>query len=165
LAFAGAVRADVVDTNVAGFQVKEVATINAPAAKVWKALANIGAWWSPQHTWSKDSKNLGLLLNATGEMWENLPHDGYVRHMKVIYFIPGKEVVLDGTLGPLMFSGATGHLDWTLAEQGGQTTFTQTYYVGGYYPGGLDKLAPAVDHVLGEQQARLKHYVETGKPE
>ena len=63
-----------------------------------------------------------------------------------------------------MFSGASGHLVWSLAEKDGHTTLTQTYYVGGYYPGGLDKLAPAVDGVLTQQLGRLKLYVETGKP-
>ncbi len=48
--------------------------------------------------------------------------------------MPGKTVVLDGALGPLMFSGAAGHLVWTLTEASGKTTLTQTYYVGGYYP-------------------------------
>lgn len=30
--------------------------------------------------------------------------------------------------------------------------------------GGFDKIAPAVDAVLGEQLARLESFVETGKP-
>jgi hypothetical protein len=61
-------------------------------------------------------------------------------------------------------SGATGHLVWSLDEKAGKTTLTQTYFVGGYYPGGLGALAPAVDGVLAEQLGRLKAYVETGKP-
>jgi hypothetical protein len=60
-------------------------------------------------------------------------------------------------------SGATGHLAWTLAEKDGRTTLTQTYDVGGYMIGGLDKIAPVVDQVLREQFDRLKIYVETGK--
>ena len=67
-------------------------------------------------------------------------------------------------MGPLMFSGTSGHLIWKLDEQDGHTVLTQTYYVGGYFQGGLDKLAPAVDDVLAEQLSRLKLYVETGKP-
>lgn len=34
--------------------------------------------------------------------------------------------------------------------------------MGSYYPGGLDKIAPALDRVLGEQLQRLIGYVETG---
>lgn len=74
--------------------------------------------------------------------------------MTVIFAAPGKTAILDGTLGPLMFSGATGHLVWSLAEIDGRTTLTETYYVGGYFPGGLDKLAPAVDGVLTQQLGR-----------
>jgi len=93
-----------------------------------------------------------------------LPNGGGARHLTVIFVAPGKTAILDGTLGPLMFSGAAGHLVWSLAEKDGHTTLTQSYYVGGYFPGGLDKLAPAVDGVLTEQIGRLKRYVETGKP-
>jgi hypothetical protein len=82
----------------------------------------------------------------------------------VIFTQPAKTAIMDGTLGPLMFSGAAGHLVWRLEEKDGATTLTQSYYVGGYFPGGLDKLAPAVDGVLTEAMGRLKRYVETGKP-
>jgi len=42
MALAGAVRADVVDANPSGFQVKETAEIAAPAEKVWAALGDFG---------------------------------------------------------------------------------------------------------------------------
>ena len=60
-------------------------------------------------------------------------------------------------------SGATGHMIWALAEKDGQTTVTWSYDAGGYMRGGLDKIAPIVDQVLGQQQDRLKAYLETGK--
>jgi uncharacterized protein YndB with AHSA1/START domain len=164
LALAGAARAEVVDAAPSGFQVTETVEIAAPAEKVWKSLSEIDRWWSSVHTWSQNAANLYLGLTRDGEMRENLPQGGYVRHLRVIYLSPGKEVIFDGTLGPLIRSGATGHLDWKLTEQNGHTILTQTYYVGGYFPGGLDKLAPAVDGVLGQQLTRLKSYVETGKP-
>jgi uncharacterized protein YndB with AHSA1/START domain len=166
LALAGVstARAEVVDANPAGFQVKQTVEIAAPAAKVWKSLGKIGSWWNSQHTWSQDARNVGLTLTYNGEMWENLPGGGFVHHLRVIYVDPGKKVIFDGTLGPMIYSGASGHLVWVLTEKDGHTTFVQTYYVGGYCPGGLDKLAPAVDGVLGEQLGRLKRYVETGKP-
>ena len=160
-----AARADVVEATPGGFQVRASAEIAAPAAKVWAALGQVGAWWNPQHTWSGDAKNLTLTLMA-GECWceANLPNGGGARHMTVLLVTPGKTAILDGTLGPLMFSGATGHLVWSLAEKDGKTTRTQTYFVGGYFPGGLDKLAAPVDGVMSEQLGRLKAYVETGKP-
>ncbi len=165
LALGGAARADVVEASPTGFQVKQSAEIAAPAAKVWAALGQVGGWWDSQHTWSRDAKNLTLDLTAGGCWCEaNLPGGGGAHHMTVLMVMPGKTAVLDGTLGPLMMSGAAGHLVWSLAEKDGKTTLTQTYFVGGYYPGGLDKLAAPVDGVLTHQLARLKAYVETGKP-
>ena len=164
LALAGAAKAEVVDANAGGFQVKQTAEIAAPAGKVWAALGQVGDWWDSAHSWSHDAKNLSLELKPGGGWCEALPNGGGARHMTAIFIAPGKTAILDGTLGPLMFSGASGHLVWSLAEKDGRTTLTQTYYVGGYFQGGLDKLAPAVDGVLGDQLGRLKRYVETGKP-
>ena len=42
---------------------------------------------------------------------------------------------------------------------------TLTYNVGGYYPGGLASVAPAVDQVLGSQLARLQRLINTGSAE
>ena len=163
LALAGVARADVVDATANGFQVKQTAEIAAPAAKVWAALGQVGSWWDSQHSWSQDAKNLTLDLRPGGCWCEALPGGG-VEHMRVIFSQPDKTAILNGALGPLVFSGTAGHLVWRLDEKDGHTTLTQTYYVGGYFPGGLDKLAPAVDGVMTEQIGRLKRYVETGKP-
>ena len=54
LAAGGAARAEVVDANPSGFQVKQTVDIAAPSAKVWKSLGKIGSWWNSQHTWSQD---------------------------------------------------------------------------------------------------------------
>ena len=161
---AGASRAAVVDATPGGFQVQETVDIAAPAAKVWAALGEYGSWWNSKHSWSGDAKNLSLDLKPGGCLCETLPNGGGARHGTVIFLVPGKTVIVDGTLGPLMFSGTSGHLVWGLKEANGHTTVTQVYYVGGYFQGGLDKLAPDVDEVLTEQLGRLKAYVETGKP-
>jgi hypothetical protein len=39
-----------------------------------------------------------------------------------------------------------------------------SYSVGGFMEGGFEKVAPAVEGMLTEQVARLKRYIETGKP-
>ena len=162
---AGAARADVVEANASGFQVKESVEIAVPADRVWDALGRIGAWWNPDHTWSKDAHNLRLELVAGGCLCEALANGtGAARHMSVIFVVPGKSAILEGTLGPLMFSGSSGHLVWSLAEADGKTTLSQTYYVGGYIPGGFIKLAPAVDGVLADQLTRLKAYAEAPPP-
>ncbi len=161
---AGGAHAAVVDATPNGFQVEQKLEIAAPAAKVWAALGDFGAWWDGQHSWSGDAKNFHLDLAPGGALTETLPNGGSVKHLTVIFVAPGKTAILDGTLGPLMFSGATGHLMWRLAEKDGKTTLTQDYYVGGYIKDGLDKLAGPVDEVLTYQAGRLKALVETGKP-
>jgi uncharacterized protein YndB with AHSA1/START domain len=163
LALTAAAHAEVVDGQPNGFQVKRTAVLNAPADKVYAALAQPSQWWSKDHTWSGSAANLSLAPMAGGCFCEKLPNGGSVMHMTVVYAQPGQGLRLSGALGPLQMSGATGHLAWTLAEKDGKTTLTQTYDVGGYMAGGLDKIAPIVDQVLGEQFDRLKVYVETGK--
>jgi uncharacterized protein YndB with AHSA1/START domain len=159
---ATAARAEVVDAQPNGFEVKRTAVLNAPADKVYAALAQPSQWWSKDHTWSGSSANLSLAPMSGGCFCEKLPNGGSVMHMTVVYAQPGQSLRLFGALGPLQMSGAAGHLSWTLSETGGKTTLTQTYDVGGYMKGGLDKIAPGVDHVLSEQLDRLKAYVETG---
>jgi uncharacterized protein YndB with AHSA1/START domain len=164
LALGGAADASVVDAQPWGFKVEQKVEIAAPAAKVWAALENYGGWWDSAHSWSQDARNFHLDLKPGGRLTETLPNGGGAQHLTVIFVEPQKTAILDGTLGPLMFSGATGHFVWTLEEKAGHTTLTWDYYVGGYFQGGLDKLAPAVDGVLTQQIGRLKSYVETGKP-
>jgi uncharacterized protein YndB with AHSA1/START domain len=163
LALTTAAHAEVVDAQSNGFQVKRTAVLNATADKVYAALAQPSQWWNKDHTWSGSAANLSLAPMAGGCFCEKLPNGGSVMHMTVVYAQPGQGLRLFGALGPLQMSGASGHLGWTLAEKDGKTTLTQTYDVGGYMTGGLDKIAPVVDQVLGEQFDRLKAYVETGK--
>jgi uncharacterized protein YndB with AHSA1/START domain len=164
LALSGGAKAAIVDAQPTGFQVEQKVQIAAPASKVWAALGEYGSWWNGAHSWSQDARNLHLDLKVGGCLCETLPDGGGVRHMTVVMVMPNKRVILEGTLGPLVFSGAAGHLVWELSEKDGVTTLTQDYYVGGYFPGGLDKIAPAVDGVLTQAAGRLKAYVETGKP-
>ena len=162
-ALAPGARAEVVDAQPNGFEVKRTAVLNAPADKVYAALSQPSQWWNKDHTWSGSAANLSLAPMAGGCFCEKLPKGGSVMHMTVVYAQPGEGLRLSGALGPLQMSGATGHLGWSLAEKDGKTTLTQIYDVGGYMTGGLDKIAPVVDRVLSEQFDRLTAYVETGK--
>jgi uncharacterized protein YndB with AHSA1/START domain len=165
LALAGAAHAEIVDAQAGGFTVRQSLAIAAPAGRVWEALAHVGAWWDPAHTFSGDARNLAITLKPGGFWLESLPGDGAVRHMVVVYVQPGRTLRLEGALGPLQSFGVAGHLTWTLKEKDGATLVTETYDVGGHAPGGLDKIAGPVDGVMADQVARLKHYVETGKPQ
>ena len=163
LTLAGAARAEVTDKSAAGFEVVETATVAASPAKVWDMLMHPARWWSSKHTWSGDAKNLAF--DPSGCFCETLKR-GAVRHMMVIYADGATQLRMAGALGPLQLTGADGHLGIVLKPAGAATEVTMTYDVGGYARGGLaETFAAPVDHVLGEQLARLKMAAETGKPE
>lgn len=160
----GSAHAEVTDKSAAGFEITEKATIAAPAAKVYAALLTPGAWWSGRHSWSGSAANLSMDL-ANGCFCETLPK-GFVRHMTVVFADGATSLRLFGGLGPMQFTGASGHLAFVLKPAGDKTELTLTYDVGGYAKGGLaEKWAAPVDAVLGEAVGRLKSYVETGKPD
>ena len=163
-ALASAVRAEVVDAQPKGFEVRTAMHIAAPPERVYAALAQVGHWWADAHTFSHDASHLTLEATAGGCMCEALPGGGSVVHLRVVYAEPPKVLRLEGALGPMQGLGAAGHLTWVLEAKDGGTELVQTYDIGGHAKGGFEGLAPVVDRVLGEQAARLKNWVETGKP-
>ena len=159
----GAAHAEVTDKSAAGFEVTEKATIAASPGKVWDTLMHPAHWWSPAHTYSHDAKNLSF--DGSGCFCETLKR-GAVRHMTIVYADGSTQLRLFGALGPLQTTGASGHLAVTLKPAGAGTDVVMTYDAGGYAKGGLAEVyAAPVDRVLGEQLARLKKAVETGKPD
>ncbi len=159
----GGAHAEVTDKSAAGFEVTEKATIAAPPAKVWDALMRPDRWWSSKHSWSGDAKN--LYFDPSGCFCERLKR-GAVRHMTIVYNDGATTLRLNGGLGPMQLTGASGNLGITLKPANQNTELTMTYDVGGYAKGGLaETLAAPVDFVLGEQVSRLKKYLETGKPD
>ncbi len=162
---AGPASAAIVDAQPNGFKVERTAAIAASPDKVYAALIQPGQWWTSEHTYSGDAHNLTLDPKAGGCWCEALPDGGSAQHMRVVYVDPGKALRVTGGLGPLQALGVAGALTWTIKPaSGGGVELTQTYVVGGYAPGGLAALAAPVDGVLGLQLARLKAYVETGRP-
>jgi uncharacterized protein YndB with AHSA1/START domain len=157
-------RAEVVDAQANGFEVRQTVEIAAPATKVWASLTQPSTWWDSRHTWSGSAANLSLGAASGGCFCERLPNGGSVLHMSTVHAVPGQKLILFGALGPLQTSGAAGHLAFILSEKDGVTKVTVTYDVGGYMKGGLDKIAGGVDGVIGLQAGRLKAQVETGKP-
>lgn len=160
LSAAGVARAEVTDAQPNGFEVKHVVEIAAPAAAVWAVLVQPSKWWASAHTWSGSAANLSLGAASGGCFCERLPNGGSVLHATTVYAAPGTKLVLSGGLGPLQSSGATGALTFLLAEKGGRTTVTVTYDVGGYFKGGLGKIAAPVDGVIGQQVQGLKAAAE-----
>jgi uncharacterized protein YndB with AHSA1/START domain len=164
-ALAGAARAEVADAQPNGFQIRETADIKAPPEAVWTAMVGLGQWWSAKHSFSGDAHNYRLEPRVGGCLCEGLPPDGAVEHLRVTYVRPGRELHLSGGLGPFSLVAATGAWIVKLDPAAGGTRVSWTYTAGGYMPGGFDKTAPMADAVMSEQLARLKRYVETGKPE
>lgn len=163
LALAGAARAEIVDQSPAGFEIRHAFTVSGSADQVYEALLKPNLWWNSAHTWSGSAANLRMDFKDHC-FCETLPK-GEVRHMEIV-FRDGRRLHLSGALGPGQFTGATGHLDFAVAEKDGKTTLTATYDVGGYAKGGLaETYAKPFDTVLGEQVARLRKFVETGKPD
>jgi uncharacterized protein YndB with AHSA1/START domain len=164
LSLACGARAEVVEAQPGGFEVRQSVQIAATPAQVYETLVHVGTWWDSDHTFSGDAGRLRLEPVAGGCFCETLPGGGSVAHLRVVYIDPGKAIRLEGALGPLQALGGTGHLAWTLTPKAGGTEFVQTYDFGGYAKGGLVTWAGPVDSVLGEQAARMKRRAEGGKP-
>jgi uncharacterized protein YndB with AHSA1/START domain len=148
-----------------GFLVKFDVSVNAPVAKVYDALlGHVGSWWNPEHTYSHDARNLSIDARAGGCFCEKLPNDGGIEHLRVVYVAPPQVVRFSGALGPLQASGVAGSMTWKLTGESDSTRLELSYSVGGFIPGGFEKIAPAVEAMLREQLDRLKLFVETGKP-
>ncbi len=69
---------------------------------------------------------------------------------------------MTGGLGPLGLMGVNGNMLWEFFDATSGTRVRFTYAVGGFHPDGLDKIATAVDSVIGEALHRLKAHIETG---
>jgi uncharacterized protein YndB with AHSA1/START domain len=156
--------AEVVDSSSSGFTLKETVDIQAAPQEVYRRIFRVGEWWSSQHTFSGDAHNLSLEEKAAGCFCEKLPNGGGVKHMEVVYLVPGKVIRLDGALGPLESLAATGSMEIQLSAADKGTRLEVTYAVAGYLPAGMNTWAAPMDSVLREQFTRLKNYIEHGDP-
>ena len=156
--------ADVTDRAPGGFTVKTVVTIADAPDRVFGALIrDLGVWWDSAHTFSGDAKNLSLVAEVGRCLCERLPNGGSVQHAEVIHAVPGGLLRLTGALGPLQEAAVIGIWTWQFTRADAGTTATVTYSVAGVFPGGLDRIADAVDTVIGDQLRRLKAHVESSK--
>lgn len=159
LVCAGAARAEVTDRSAAGFQSVQTIEVAASPAQAWAAILRPAAWWSSDHSWSGSAANLTMDL-ARGCFCETLADGGLARHAAIVFNDNRATLRLEGALGPLVFTGATGHLAFVVTPQGTGAKVALTYDVGGYAKGGLaETWAAPVDAVLGAQMARLKAYL------
>lgn len=161
---AGAARAEVVDKGAYGFRLRHTAQVAASPEAVFKALGEIGRWWSDGHTYSGKAANLSMPLSANACYCEALPDGGGVRHGVVDLVIPNQMLRVNASLGPLQDEGVSAAWTFHLKPKDGGTELLMTYHVGGARDF-VTTLAPNVDKVMGEGFTRLKRYVETGKPQ
>ena len=138
-------------------------SINATPAGVYSAITRVDQWWSSDHTYSGDASNLSLGADAGG-CWSERWKDGSVDHGRVILAMRDKLLRVQTALGPLQGKAVNGVLTFQLKPEQGSTLLTLFYRVNGSAASALDKDAPVVDKVLGEQFARLVRYIEKGKP-
>src|SRR5258706_11862007 len=141
--------AAVTNVSPSGYLVHHKPTLKAPPRLVFAALAQVGKWWSNDHTYSGNAGGMSLEMRAGGcfcERWDT----NSVEHARVVYVARDKVLRLQGGLGPLQEMAVNAILQFTLEPAGESTNLTLTYRVRGA-DAALDKTAAAVDRVLGEQ--------------
>jgi uncharacterized protein YndB with AHSA1/START domain len=156
-------KAEVIDSSVQGFTITNKVTVSASSDKVYDAIVKIGNWWSPDHTYSGNSKNLSI-EPVPGGCFCEIASKLQVRHGTVVFVNPGKLLRISTALGPLQEQGVSGALTFSIKPVEKVSEIEMTYRAGGYFQGGLDKIAPPVDSVQKEQLHRLKQYLDTGNP-
>ncbi len=138
-----------------GFEIRHEVLLTMPPAEAWTRIGRIQDWWSKDHTYSGNAANLRLALVPGGCFCETFPDGGGIEHLRVTYADPGKRAVLTGGLGPLLYEGVVGALDFQLKPEGPGTRVIVTYRAAGFARANGKGLAPLVDQVIGEQVARL----------
>ncbi len=156
-----AVLAEVKSKAPDGFQIRiDRKSAESPQETMKVLVHRFNEWWDASHSYSGDPKNLSMDLQQRC-MLEQLPDGGFVRHMEIVFYQPGKLLRLSGGLGPLQGMGVQGALTFSLESNGQGTQIRLTYNVAGAELMQLDQVAAAVDQVLTEQMDRLQ---ETCQP-
>lgn len=153
LALPAAAPAEVVSASATGFHLRHSVTLPAAPAGAFDAFAKVERWWDPAHTYGGDPSRLSLTLKPGGCFCELLKSGG-IEHLRVTYVDRPNRLVLTGALGPLLYQAVAGVMDVQFEAAGTGTKVTLDYKAAGFAGGGADKLAPAVDQVIGEQFTR-----------
>ncbi|MEO0614858.1 MAG: ATPase [Pseudomonadota bacterium] len=163
---APAVQAEVLHAAETGFVVRHERTVLAPPETAWRMLlGHVGEWWHPDHTYSGNAESLYIEARPLGCFCEHIGPNDVVVHLTVTMLRENKLLRLTGGLGPLGLMGVDGNLTVSLLPSEDATNVALEYRVGGYDPDGLERIAPAVDSVLGEQMDRFVRFVESGSPD
>ena len=165
LASAPALHAETSEVSASGFTITHAVVVESDPQKVWQAFTQLPLWWNSVQTWSGQASNLSLDATAGGCWCERWGNGASAMHGRVLLVIPGSVLRLQAWLGPLQERPVAGVLTFGTAQRDGATRLRVTYRVAGAPDAGLDKLATAVDSVIGDQVKRLKNFIETGKPD
>ena len=142
------VNAEVVSASDTFFHIKISDDVKVTPEVAYKQLLNIGEWWSSDHTWFGDAKNMYLEVRAGGCFCEK-SEMGEVMHMQVTGVYPNAQIRMTGGLGPLQELGLHGAMTWKfVANEHGGTTITHEYRVNG---GGVDDL-PGLAEIVNKVQ-------------
>jgi len=155
---AGPASAEVLSASPTGFEVQEVVNLVVPQPSAYAAFGQVGQWWNKEHTYSGEASRMSLQLRPGGCFCEPLEGGGGVEHMRVTYLKPGEQIVLTGSLGPLLYQATAGVMDVRFERIAGGTRVTLNYRAAGFAKGDGDKMAPLVDQVLAEQMKRYRIY-------
>ena len=159
----GAASAETSGVSASGFVVAHRFDTTASPHDVYEALRKPAFWWSSEHTWSGDARNLRLQPSAGGCFCERWAGNS-VKHGEVIFAMQDSLLRLRAALGPLQALAVEGVLTFAMKPgAGGKTAVTVTYRVAGNPEAQLAALAEPVDRVIGEQVSRLSRFVETGR--
>src|SRR5688572_6720619 len=167
LGFAAPAGAAVESSSPSGFSIRHDLVLEATPEIAWQAIARPGKWWPKDHTWSGDASKLSLELTAGGcfcERWAAT--GGSAAHGRVLMVRDRELLRMDAPLGPLQELGVSAVLTVTLAADGeSRTKAVVTFRASGDDSHGLDKLAPVVDRVVGQQWGGwVKYAGELAKP-
>jgi len=157
----GIAQAEVTNVSATAFTSNFRAELKASGDDAWRALVQLPRWWSSQHTYSGQAANLRFDAQAGGCWCERWADGQSVQHGTVVLALPGRVLRVQGNFGPLQDLPVQGVLTFAIGTQDGKTALRMTYRVGGPADAGLEKLAPLVDGVMGEQFKRLKSMAET----
>jgi hypothetical protein len=156
--------AEVLSADAHGFEISQSVNLVIPQPKAFAAFGQIGQWWNKEHTYSGDSARMLLQMRPGGCLCESFADGGGIEHMRVTYVKPGEQVVLTGSLGPLLYQATTGVMDVKVEGIAGGSRVTMNYRVAGFATGNALELAPAVDQVLGDQMKRFRVFAAGGAP-
>ena len=106
-----AAEAEILEASDTHYVLRQSSHSDLSVEDLWQRLIDPAEWWHDDHTYSGDSGNLSLDVQAGG-LWREDWAGGSVLHGMVLFVEPGAELRLDAPFGPLQGLGA--HTIWTI---------------------------------------------------